>query len=186
MVIRDNSVKEIRGGERNTTNQRMELTACIKGLEEIQEKGAEVEVYSDSAYLVNCLQQKWYEKWRKNGWRNAKRGPVENRDLWEMLLNLVAKHKASVRKVEGHSGIEMNERADALAREAVGKAQDPAEQALAIESFVHEALTQKDFSTAFATAAEVARSRSGDCTEHAVLTAALCRAQGFRPASSSD
>ncbi len=66
-----------------------------------------------------------------------------------------------------------------LAREAVGKAQDPAEQALAIESFVHEALTQKDFSTAFATAAEVARSRSGDCTEHAVLTAALCRAQGL-------
>ncbi len=113
--------KEISGGEKNTTNQRMELTACISALESLKRTDLPVIIYSDSAYLVNCMQQKWYEKWQRNGWKNAKKQPVENRDLWERLLNVLSEFKTSFRKVEGHVGIELNERADQLARLAAEK-----------------------------------------------------------------
>ncbi|MHB8086086.1 MAG: ribonuclease H family protein, partial [Dehalococcoidia bacterium] len=86
------TVKEIYGGELNTTNQRMELTACIKALEMIKSPGHHIEVYTDSAYLVNCILRKWYLTWQKNGWKNANRQPVENRDLWERLLALLSKY----------------------------------------------------------------------------------------------
>ncbi|MDE3057161.1 MAG: ribonuclease HI [Bacteroidota bacterium] len=113
--------KEIFGGEKNTTNQRMELTACIRALESLKRTDLPVIIHSDSAYLVNCMQQKWYEKWERNGWKNVKKQPVENRDLWERLLQLVSKYQISFRKVEGHVGIELNERADRLARRAAEK-----------------------------------------------------------------
>lgn len=109
-------VKELHGGERNTSNQRMELTACIKALEAIKRRDKPVAVYSDSAYLINCMQQKWYVRWRKNGWKNAKKQPVENRDLWERLLELLDGLNVKFHKVEGHAGVELNERADELAR----------------------------------------------------------------------
>ena len=112
-------IKEIYGGELNTTNQRMELTACIKALEQIKAAGYTVEVYTDSAYLANCIQRKWYLTWQKNGWKNARREPVENRDLWERLLKLLSLHKVHFHKVTGHAGLEMNERADELARRGV-------------------------------------------------------------------
>ncbi len=110
------AVKELHGGERNTTNQRMELTACIKALEEIKDKSLSVEIYTDSAYLVNCMHQRWYVTWEKNGWKNAKKKPVENKDLWVRLLELMRQFKIRFNKVEGHAGVELNERADELAR----------------------------------------------------------------------
>lgn len=110
--------RTISGGEHNTSNQRMELLACIKALEEVKTSDVNVDVYSDSAYLVNCFKQKWHEKWTRNGWMNSKKEPVENRDLWERLLGLVGRLNVSFYKVNGHSGNEMNDLADELARKA--------------------------------------------------------------------
>jgi len=110
------AVKEIHGGERNTSNQRMELTACIEALAHLKRRDLTIEIFSDSAYVVNGMQQRWYDRWEKNGWLNYQRKPVENRDLWERLLSLVRLHKVTFHKVTGHSGVGLNERADALAR----------------------------------------------------------------------
>jgi ribonuclease HI len=114
------AIKEIRGGARNT-NQRMELTACVEALECLKGDGVDVVVHSDSAYLVNGMLQKWYERWETNGWLNYSRKPVENRDLWERLLKVVRRHHVEFRKVAGHTGVEQNERADELARLAIGE-----------------------------------------------------------------
>ena len=111
--------KEIYGGERNTTNQRMELTACIKALAEVKTNDIDIEIHSDSAYLVNCIQKKWYEKWLINGWMNYKKKPVENKDLWIKLLDLLSKHNVTFIKVRGHTGIELNELADKLAQKGI-------------------------------------------------------------------
>ena len=113
--------KEIHGRERNTTNQRMELTACIRALEQIKLKDIDIEIYSDSAYLINCMRQKWFEKWQKNGWKNSKNEPVENKDLWVKFLGLVAKYNITFNKVSGHSGIELNELADKLAKKGISE-----------------------------------------------------------------
>lgn len=109
-------VKELHGGERNTSNQRMELTACIKALEAIKAKDKPIVIYSDSAYLVNCMNERWYDRWRRNGWKNAKKKPVENRELWERLLELVGQFNVRFKKIPGHAGVELNERADELAQ----------------------------------------------------------------------
>lgn len=112
--------KEIYGGEFNTTNNRMELKACIEALKALKRKDIPVEVYTDSAYLCNCINQKWYVKWRKNDWKNSKKGPVENKDLWEELLSLVKSFKdIKFIKVKGHSGVELNELADTLANKGI-------------------------------------------------------------------
>lgn len=112
-------VKEIYGGELNTTNQRMELTACIKALEQMKSNGFTVDVHTDSAYLANAINKKWYVKWQRNGWLNYNKKPVENRDLWERLLTLLSKYKVNLIKVAGHSGDALNERADELARQGI-------------------------------------------------------------------
>lgn len=112
--------KELYGGEKNTTNNRMELLAIIKGLEAIKSSQLPVTIYSDSAYIVNCFKDRWHVNWRRNGWQTSKKTPVENRDLWETLLELVEKKIGSERitwvKVKGHSGDKYNEIADQLAR----------------------------------------------------------------------
>ena len=113
--------KEIHGGEKNTTNQRMELTGGIEALERLKGSGVDAEVYSDSAYVVNGMQQKWYERWERNGWLNYRKKPVENRDLWERLLKVARKHNVVFIKVSGHSGVELNERADELARTGISE-----------------------------------------------------------------
>ncbi len=115
-------VKEIHGGELNTTNQRMELTACIKALEQLTATAFPVAVYTDSAYLANAMKQKWYVKWQSNGWKNAARKAVENRDLWERLLELLKAYHVTFHKVEGHAGDVLNERADKLALQGIEKA----------------------------------------------------------------
>ena len=110
--------KEISGGEEKTTNQRMELQAAISALELLKEP-CHVALHSDSAYLVNAFNQRWFDKWQRNGWLNSKKQPVENRDLWEKLLELSGKHTIDWIKVRGHSDDELNNRCDKLAREAV-------------------------------------------------------------------
>ena len=114
--------REISGAEPNTSNNRMELLACIKALEAVRNRSLPVEVFTDSAYLANCLLQKWYVRWRKNGWQTAAKKPVENKDLWLRLLALKETlPRLTFHKVAGHSQIELNERADRLAKEAIEK-----------------------------------------------------------------
>lgn len=96
----------------------MEIRAAIEGLKCLQ-KPSGVKLHSDSAYPINCMNQKWYENWRTNGWRNSKKKPVENRDLWEELLEVSSIHDIRWIKVKGHSGIRENERCDALVRKEI-------------------------------------------------------------------
>lgn len=108
-------IKEISGGEKDTTNNRMELTGVIEALQQLIVFDIPVEVYCDSAYIVNCMRDKWYFGWRKNGWKNSKKQPVENRDLWEELLRLVEKFSnIEFIKVKGHANVDGNERCDKL------------------------------------------------------------------------
>ena len=113
--------RELSGGERHTTNQRMELRAAVEALRALS-KPCRVRLHSDSAYLVNCFRQRWYANWRRNGWITKARKPVDNRDLWEELLELAAVHDVEWVKVAGHAGEPLNERADALARKGIGLA----------------------------------------------------------------
>jgi ribonuclease HI len=117
-MINGEHERELSGGEPSTTNQRMELMGALEGLRSLEGR-RRVELYSDSAYLVNCFRDKWYERWRRNGWKNAQRKPVGNRDLWEALIALVERHEVNWHKVAGHAGDVMNERADRLARAAI-------------------------------------------------------------------
>lgn len=110
--------KEISGGEKHTTNNRMEIQAVIEGLKLLKEP-CQVKVYSDSAYVVNCFQKGWINGWLRNGWKNSKKEPVENQDQWKELWELMNKHKVEYVKVKGHSDNEWNNRCDELAREAI-------------------------------------------------------------------
>ena len=94
--------KKMSGGERNTTNNRMELTALLRALEAIKKDGLNVEVYSDSAYLVKCFRDKWYANWLRNGWKNAGKKPVENQDLWKAIIPYLKKHRIEFYIVKGH------------------------------------------------------------------------------------
>lgn len=115
--------KEISGAEASTTNNRMELTAAIEALSRLKYP-CKVLLYSDSAYLVNCFNNRWYEGWQRNGWKNSKGQPVENQDLWQRLLELMQKHDVSYIKVKGHSDNEWNNRCDELARAAIKSLQN--------------------------------------------------------------
>ncbi|GAA3409898.1 ribonuclease HI [Paenibacillus hodogayensis] len=110
--------KEMSGGEKHTTNNRMELLAAIESIGVLKESCA-IKLYSDSAYLVNCFQKGWFKGWLKNGWKNSKGQPVENQDLWKRLLQLMETHKVEYIKVKGHSDNEFNNHCDLLAREAI-------------------------------------------------------------------
>ncbi|SEN52656.1 ribonuclease HI [Lihuaxuella thermophila] len=120
VLLYGNHRKELSGGDKETTNNRMELTAVIKALEALKEP-CRVKVHSDSAYIVNCFRQKWHVKWEKNGWMTSGKKPVENKDLWQRLLTLMKKHEVEFIKVKGHSDVELNNRCDELARAAVPK-----------------------------------------------------------------
>lgn len=106
--------KELSGGEKNTTNNRMELTAVIAGLSALKEPCI-VELYSDSKYVIDGLSKGWAVSWRKNGWRKADKKPALNPDLWEQLLNLVERHQVRYHWVKGHADNEKNNRCDQLA-----------------------------------------------------------------------
>jgi len=112
--------KEISGAEASTTNNRMELTAAVEALSRLKEP-CRVKLHSDSAYLVNGLQQGWLDRWVRTGWRNSRGQPVENRDLWERLHALLNIHEVEFVKVKGHADDELNNYCDRLAREAIAR-----------------------------------------------------------------
>ena len=117
-ILRYNGVeKELSGGEANTTNNRMELSAVINGLKALKEP-CEVTLYSDSQYVCNALKLGWANKWRSQGWMRNKKEPALNPELWGELLDLCDKHKVEVVWVKGHAGHPENERCDRLAVEA--------------------------------------------------------------------
>ncbi len=109
--------KELSEGFESTTNNRMELLAAIKGLEALKEP-CEVTLYSDSKYLIDAINKNWIEAWQKNAWKNSKKEPVKNRELWERLLVMLNTHEVEFCWVKGHDGHEENERCDFLATSA--------------------------------------------------------------------
>ena len=109
-----NREKELSGGEDNTTNNRMELTAAIEGLSALKEP-CRVRLVTDSKYLVDGIDKGWAESWRNNGWRKADKKPALNVDLWGKLLDLFERHTVEIVWVKGHAGHPENERCDALA-----------------------------------------------------------------------
>lgn len=115
ILMYNGNSKEISGGCKDTTNNIMELTAVIKALKMLK-YACEVDLYSDSAYVVNAFKQKWIENWKKNNWKTASKEPVKNKELWQELDNLTQMHKVTFHKVKGHSDNEFNNRCDELAR----------------------------------------------------------------------
>ena len=113
-------VKELSGSMPQTTNNRMELFAVISGLGALKES-CKVTVYSDSTYVVNAFNQNWIEGWLKRGWKTSDNKPVENQDLWRLLLITMRKHDVSFHKVPGHQDHAENNRCDELARSEVQK-----------------------------------------------------------------
>jgi ribonuclease HI len=109
--------KELSGGFRRTTNNRMELMAAIRGLESLKHP-CRVTLHSDSEYLVNAMEKGWARRWRDNGWRRNKKEKAINPDLWEHLLELCDIHKVHFNWVQGHAGTPENERCDQLAQDA--------------------------------------------------------------------
>jgi ribonuclease HI len=109
--------KEISGSEDDTTNNRMELLAAIEGLKLLKEK-CDIDLYSDSSYLVNAFNQGWLDKWISNGWRKTDKTPVRNVESWKALYELNTRHKINWIKIKGHSDNEYNNRCD---RSAVGR-----------------------------------------------------------------
>ncbi len=108
------AVKELSGGEAETTNNRMELTAVIKALEALKEP-CDVTLTSDSKYVIDAITKRWVYGWRSNGWRKADKKPALNVDLWERLLALLETHTVRFVWVKGHAGHPENERCDQLA-----------------------------------------------------------------------
>ena len=106
--------KEISGGSENTTNNIMELTAVIEALK-ILKRPCKVNVYSDSAYVVNAFLQKWIYGWMKKGWKPAGGDPVKNKELWQELYGLTKIHEVTFNKVKGHADNEFNNRCDEMA-----------------------------------------------------------------------
>ena len=110
--------KEISGGNPNTTNNIMEITAVVEALKLLKHE-CEVQVYSDSAYVVNAFNQGWIYNWKKNNWKTASKEPVKNKELWEELYEFTKIHKIEFIKVKGHSDNQFNNRCDELARNAI-------------------------------------------------------------------
>jgi len=113
---------ELYGGDNNTTNNIMEMTAVIKAAEWLtlyHYNKDKITFYIDSAYVINCYKEKWYYKWIQNNWHTSKNEPVKNKELWEKLIIIFEQPNFHFEKVEGHSGIEGNEIADKLANEGV-------------------------------------------------------------------
>ncbi|MGQ7274814.1 ribonuclease HI [Marinobacter sp. V034] len=111
--------KELFGGERNTTNNRMELMAAIEGLRALS-RVCSIDLYTDSQYVRKGITE-WMTNWKKNGWKTAARKPVKNADLWRMLDEEVGRHDVRWHWVKGHAGNPGNERADGLANKGVEK-----------------------------------------------------------------
>lgn len=119
LVYGSHQPRELSGGDKQTTNNRMELTGVIEGLSAL--KGAcRVRIHTDSSYVLNAFVEGWVYNWKRNGWRTKAKKPVANQELWQILMALVEKHEVEWVKVKGHSGVAHNERADQLAVAAAG------------------------------------------------------------------
>ena len=118
VLIYQENKKELSGYQPETTNNRMELFAAIQGLSALKESCV-VNLYSDSSYLVNAFEKHWIEKWQRNGWKTSTKSPVENQDLWKLLLIHVRKHQVRFIKVKGHSDNQYNNRCDEMAVAAI-------------------------------------------------------------------
>jgi ribonuclease HI len=125
VLLYGNRRKELSGGYRLTTNNRMELTAAIQGLAALKEP-CQVQLFSDSEYLVNAIEKGWARRWRANGWYRQNKKMAENRDLWEELLRLCERHKVRFEWIRGHAGHLENERCDQLALQAARQSNLPA------------------------------------------------------------
>ena len=104
--------KELCGGEVNTTNNRMELTALLQALKALKETGLDLRIFSDSSYIVSCFKEGWYKNWQKNGWKTSKKTPVENRELWEEIIEILGPHSAQFFLVKGHQTLWEDEKKD--------------------------------------------------------------------------
>ena len=122
ILMHGQNKKELSGGETDTTNNRMELLAVIRGLKTLT-KPCIVELYSDSAYVINAFNQNWIENWQKSDWKTSSKSPVKNKDLWLDLLSLLKVHNVKFIKVKGHSDNQFNNRCDELARNEIVKIQ---------------------------------------------------------------
>ncbi len=120
VLIYGNYRKELSGGYSLTTNNRMELTACIAGLKVLKEP-CKVTIYSDSKYVVDSISKGWAKKWKKNGWKRNPKEKAENSDLWEILLDLCSQHEVYFEWVKAHAGNTENERCDTLAVNAASQ-----------------------------------------------------------------
>lgn len=118
ILMIEKNKKEISGGKKNTTNNVMELTAVIEALK-LLKRPCKVNLYSDSAYVVNAFLQNWIYGWIKNGWKNSSKQDVKNKELWQELVNLTKIHDVTFHKVKGHSDNIYNNRCDELARNAI-------------------------------------------------------------------
>lgn len=118
VLIYNGKEKEISGGNKNTTNNIMEITAVIEGLKALKYP-CEVELYSDSAYVVNTFTQGWIFNWMQKEWKTASGDPVKNKELWQELYSLTKIHKVTFNKVKGHADNHYNNRCDELARDAI-------------------------------------------------------------------
>jgi len=103
------------GGEVATTNQRMEVSAVLDAVRTLGADGTPIEIVSDSKYVVDCFNDRWWVKWERNGWKNSKKQPVANTDLWKPLIEVVRDGDVTFRWVKGHSGDPMNDLVDRLA-----------------------------------------------------------------------
>ena len=118
VLIYGEAKKEISGAKKETTNNEMEITAVLEALKILKEP-CEVDVYSDSAYVVNTFEKGWIDNWVKSGWKTASKDLVKNVELWKELLELMKKHNVTFHKVKGHSDNELNNRCDELATSAI-------------------------------------------------------------------
>jgi len=128
VLISGDRKKELSGGFRKTTNNRMELLACIEGLKALKSSSSVV-LTSDSKYVVNAMVKGWAKKWRSKGWKLSPSKPARNPDLWAQLLDLCAEHKVEFKWVKGHNEHPENERCDALAVDASNAENLPADEA---------------------------------------------------------
>ena len=118
ILMAGSSQKEISGSKNDTTNNVMELTAVIEALK-LLKRPCKVDLYSDSAYVVNAFLQNWIFGWMKNGWKNSNKEEVKNKELWQELIGLTKVHDVTFHKVKGHADNEYNNRCDELARNAI-------------------------------------------------------------------
>jgi len=141
VLLHDGNRKELSGGYRLTTNNRMEITAAIAGLKALR-GSCDVTLFTDSQYLANAIMKGWAKRWRANGWKRNKSDKALNPDLWQELLDLCDRHQVTFQWVKGHAGTPGNERCDLLSRTAAQQPDLPPD--VAYEAINHAGIQAKE------------------------------------------